>query len=124
MPAIDWIAINSQLNQVPPEPPDTPRIYAMLAAAVPAGVTDKVNVYSSLALIGRCRRARGKSRSGRYRRRLRPSVQALEESIDGLNRRASRTSNHDGLKLDTLHATQTPTRDGRNMQPSTAGSEP
>lgn len=48
MPAIDWIAINTQLNQVPPDPPDTPRTYAMVAPAVPAGVTDKVNLYSTL----------------------------------------------------------------------------
>jgi hypothetical protein len=48
MPAIDWIAINTQLNQVPPDPPDTPRVFAMVAPAVPAGVTDKVNLYSTL----------------------------------------------------------------------------
>lgn len=50
MPFTDWIEINSQLNQVPPDPPDTPRVYAMIAPAVPAGVTDKVSRYSSLEL--------------------------------------------------------------------------
>jgi hypothetical protein len=51
MPAIDWIAINSQLNQVPPEPPDTPRIFAIVAPAVPAGITAKTTDYSSTALM-------------------------------------------------------------------------
>ncbi len=51
MPAIDWRLINTQLNQVPPEPPDTPRIYAMVAAAVPAGITARTSTYSSLELM-------------------------------------------------------------------------
>lgn len=51
MPSTDWIAVSTQLNSVPPEPPDTPRIYAMVAPAVPAGVVQKVNKYSSLAQV-------------------------------------------------------------------------
>lgn len=48
MPVNDWINIDTQLEQVPPAPPDTPRTYAMVAPAVPADVSAVVNPYSTL----------------------------------------------------------------------------